>query len=100
MKALKIVKAATLLVLLIGSGAVAVGQPPQNSHDDQYAYVFVTGSNIPQRVKIKSIGTLTNSPIRIYNRDEIYKTGRFTTEGVLAQDPSVSINIGRPGGGM
>ena len=51
--------------------------------------VFVTGSNIPQRVKIKAIGSNTQSPMRIYKRGEIDKLGRFTTEGILAQDASL-----------
>jgi hypothetical protein len=57
-------------------------------------YVFVTGSYIPQRIQIKSIGTATVSPIRVYGRTEIDLSGRFTTEKVLALDPSVQIRSG------
>ncbi len=53
--------------------------------------VFVTGSHIPQRVKVKAIGTNTTSPVRIYTRAEMDRTGQFTTQGILAQDPSVRI---------
>jgi outer membrane cobalamin receptor len=53
--------------------------------------VFVTGSRIPKRVKVKAIGTNTTSPVRVYTRAEIDRTGRFTTAGILAQDPSVQI---------
>ena len=53
--------------------------------------VFVTGSNIPQRVAVKAIGTNATSPVRVYTRAEIERTGRFTTEGILAQDPSITI---------
>lgn len=53
--------------------------------------VFVTGSHIPQRIDVKAIGTNTTSPVRVYTRAEIDRTGRFTTEGILAQDPSVTI---------
>jgi outer membrane cobalamin receptor len=53
--------------------------------------VFVTGSRIPKRVTVKAIGTNTTSPVRVYTREEIERTGRFTTEGILAQDPSVVI---------
>ncbi len=53
--------------------------------------VFVTGSRIPKRVQVKAIGTNTTSPLRVYTRAEIDRTGRFTTEGILAQDPSVTI---------
>jgi hypothetical protein len=53
--------------------------------------VFVTGSRIPQRVQVKAIGTNTVSPMRVFTREEIDRTGRFTTQGILAQDPSVNI---------
>lgn len=53
--------------------------------------VFVTGSHIPQRVKVKAVGTATTSPVRVYTRAEMDRTGQFTTEGILAQDPSVRI---------
>jgi hypothetical protein len=51
--------------------------------------VFVTSSLIPQRIKLKRIGTTTVSPIRIIDRREIDGTGRLTTRGVLIADPSV-----------
>lgn len=56
--------------------------------------VFVTGSLIPQRVKLKPVGTTTVSPVRVIDRREIDATGRRTTPGVLIADPSVRI-IGR-----
>ena len=59
--------------------------------DGKDKVVFVTGSRIPKRVTVKAIGTNTTSPVRVYTREEIERTGRFTTEGILAQDPSVTI---------
>ena len=56
--------------------------------------VFVTGSLIPQRVKLRPIGTTTVSPLRIIDRHEIDWTGRQTTPGAFVNDPSVRI-IGR-----
>jgi len=53
--------------------------------------VFVTGSLIPQRVKLQPIGTKTVSPIRIIDRHEIDWTGRQTIPGALINDPSVRI---------
>jgi hypothetical protein len=53
--------------------------------------VFVTGSAIPQRIKLKRIGTATVSPIRIIDRQEIDATGRQTTKGALIADPSVHV---------
>lgn len=51
--------------------------------------VFVTGSLIPQRIKLKPIDTTTASPVRFIDRREIDATGRRTTRGVLIADPSV-----------
>jgi outer membrane cobalamin receptor len=83
--------AASLLAtdLLVSS---ALGDKPIGQHDKQSdeRTVFVTGSLIPQRIKRKSIGTTTVSPVRIIDRHEIDATGRRTTRGVLIADPSVS----------
>jgi hypothetical protein len=75
-------------IAVTGTGAFA---SPNERSTDRYVYVFVTGSLIPQKVKVKSIGTNTVSPMRNYDRDEIDKTGRFTTRDVLALDPSVHV---------
>ena len=53
--------------------------------------VFVTGSRIPQRVQVKAIGTATTSPVRVYTREEIDRTGAHTTRDILAQDPSIRV---------
>ena len=53
--------------------------------------VFVTGSLIPQRVKLLPIGTLTVSPVRIIDRHEIDWTARPTTPGAFINEPSVRI---------
>lgn len=65
------------------------GNKKKDDKDDKL--VFVTGSRIPKRVTVKAIGTNTVSPVRVYTREEIDRTGRFTTEGILAQDPSITI---------
>ncbi|PYJ32548.1 MAG: hypothetical protein DME79_08475, partial [Verrucomicrobia bacterium] len=48
--------------------------------------IFVTGSLIPQRVKLQPIGTKTVSPVRIIDRHEIDGSGRFTTPGAFVND--------------
>ena len=53
--------------------------------------VFVTGSLIPIRVKVQRIGTTTESPLRVIDRNEIDKTGRFTTPGAFVNDPSIRV---------
>jgi hypothetical protein len=53
--------------------------------------IFITGSLIPQRVKVWPIGTTTVSPIRIIDRREIDQTGRHTTPGVLINEPSLHL---------
>ena len=101
MKASKLIAAAVALaVVTIVVAKASARTPRDDSEDDRYAYVMVTGSNLPQKVKIKSIGTTTTSPIRVYNRREIDQTGRFTTEEVLRQDPSLNVHgFGQAGPG-
>ena len=90
--------------------AVAADPPttpawPQNSNrtvvvsnEPPTKYVVLTGSYIPQKVVVRSIGTNTTDPRRIYNRSEIDKTGRITTEDVLRLDPSVTVVSGHASG--
>jgi hypothetical protein len=53
--------------------------------------VFITGSLIPQRVKVLPIGTLTVSPIRVIDRHQIDWAGRPTTPGAFINEPSVRV---------
>lgn len=102
MKSSRLMTAATVLALVaVVSATKASARDQRNySNDQRYAYVMVTGSNIPQKVKIKKIGTTTTSPMRNYDRNEIDKTGRFTTEEVLRTDPSLSVRgFGQAGPG-
>ena len=69
----------------------APNQAPKRKQEVQEQTVFVTGSLIPQRVKLQPIGTTTVSPIRIIDRHEIDRTGRHTTPGAFINEPSVRI---------
>jgi hypothetical protein len=89
--------ASVIAVILLSNTAFAdkpVEQSPQNKKATNERTVFVTGSLIPQRIKLKRIGTASVSPIRIIDRREIDETGRRTTQGALVSDPSVRV-IGR-----
>ena len=68
-----------------------VNQSSKRKQDVEEQTIFVTGSLIPQRVKLQPIGTTTVSPIRFIDRREIDQTGRRTTPGVLVNEPSVRI---------
>ena len=99
MKISKMIKGAGLgLVLLAVAGANAFAQPEKARTGDRDAYVWVTGSRIPQKVKISPIGTASFSAMSVWDRRQINQTGRLTTEGVLAQDPSVHVNLGHGSG--
>jgi hypothetical protein len=80
------------------AGIALAGQPLDRSSENKKHVngeaIFVTGSLIPQRVKLKRIGTTTVSPVRIIDRQEMGQTGRQTTRGVLIADPSVRV-VGR-----
>ena len=53
--------------------------------------VFITGSLIPQRIKVLPIGTTTVSPIRVIDRHQIDWAGRPTTPGAFINEPSVRV---------
>jgi hypothetical protein len=95
MKMLKLARIAAALLILAAVAGEVVAQP-NDQPGERYAYVFVTGSRIPQKVKIQAIGTNTVSPLRVYKRREIDQIGRFTTEDVLRDDPSLHVISGRP----
>ena len=88
-----------VVVLILTSVVSAVALEPEPKGQFGYKYVFVTGSMIPQKVKVKSIGTATASPVRVIKNGEIDQSGRFTTEGVLALEPSLRVISGGHGGG-
>jgi hypothetical protein len=75
------------------AGTALAGKPndqaSENKKPDSGEAVFVTGSLIPQRIKLKPVGTTTVSPVRIIDRREIDATGRRTARGALIADPSV-----------
>ena len=87
--------AATLIAASMLAGAVLadppVNQASKRNQKVEERAVFVTGSLIPQRIKLKPIGTTTVSPVRIIDRHEIDWTGRFTTPGVLIDEPSLRV---------
>ena len=66
-------------------------QAPKRKQKVEERTVFVTGSLIPQRVKLQPIGTKTVSPVRIIDRHEIDGTGRLTTAGALINEPSLRV---------
>ena len=98
MKMSKLVKVAVSLLILAVATTEAFGNPQRDQRGDRYVYVWVTGSRIPQKVKVTPIGTNTVSAMSVWDRRQINQTGRVTTEGVLAQDPSVRVTLGSPSG--
>ncbi|HEU5238829.1 MAG TPA: hypothetical protein VFU37_16980 [Pyrinomonadaceae bacterium] len=68
-----------------------VKQAPKRKQQVEEQTVFVTGSLIPQRIKLWPIGTTTVSPVRIIDRHEIDSTGRRTTPGAFVNEPSVRV---------
>jgi hypothetical protein len=68
----------------------ALADPTTNQKVEERS-IFITGSLIPQRIKLQPIGTTTVAPIRIIDRHEIDQTGHPTTPGAFVVDPSVRI---------
>ena len=64
--------------------------------NEEERYVMVTGSNIPQKVIVRSIGTTTPYNVRIYSQRELLSTGRQNVGDALSVlDPSIQISHGR-----
>jgi hypothetical protein len=84
-----------LVATSISAGTVlADAKVKQTSKQDRKVEertVFVTGSLIPQRIKVQPIGTTTVSPVRVIDRHEIDWTGRPTTPGAIINEPSVRV---------
>ena len=91
----------TLAAIILMLGISATAALAQSRHltvyrdrnGDYYVYKKVTGSLIPQKVKVTpfSGNTDTASPLTIWDRRRIDATGRVTLPGILAQDPSIQI---------
>ncbi len=83
------------VTVLIAAGASLADTPVKDSPERNQKVieqtVFVTGSLIPQRIKVRRVGTTTVSPIRVIDRWEIDATGRQTTAGALVNEPSLRI---------
>jgi hypothetical protein len=91
----------TAVSLLVSAVATSAFAGPQNNQvqvtqnrGERYAYVWVTGSRIPQKVKISPIGTPSFSALSEWDRRQINQTGRGTAEDILRQDPSISVRLG------
>jgi hypothetical protein len=66
-------------------------QIPERQEKVKEVTVFVTGSLIPQRVRLQPVGTTTVSPVRVIDRAEIDSTGRQTTAGAFINEPSLRV---------
>lgn len=93
-------KGAVLAVAVGGLIAQGIQAQPNEAarektlrQDSDERYVLVTGSHIPQKVKLRSIGTDTPYNIRIYTQRELQTTGRSTPgEALQALDPSITLS--------
>ena len=95
MKTSKIMKSLAALLILSVVATTAFGGPQRVEQappkkGERYAYVWVTGSRVPQKVKISPIGTLTQSPLSEYDRRQINQTRGGTAQQALSNEPSLS----------
>jgi len=86
---------AIVLAVILFGGTLFAGdrgkEGPKKSQQAKEVTIFVTGSLIPQRVRLNPIATTTVSPVRVIDRREIDTTGRFTTGGAFVNEPSVRV---------
>ena len=57
--------------------------------------VYITGSRLPQRVKVKHIGTDTPCNVKVIGQHEIDLSGRRTVADIFVTEPSVQSSRGR-----
>lgn len=84
----------SLVAIALLAGNTFAGKPAHQVSDENEITeqtIFVTGSLIPKRIKLRPIGTTTVSPVRIIDHREISQTGRLTTPGIFVVDPSVRV---------
>src|SRR2546423_8260659 len=75
----------------------AIGKPVKADKDQaNERTVFVTGSLIRLRIKLKRIGTTTISPIRIIGRRESATNGRNRRRGALPLRLTVALFVYSP----
>jgi hypothetical protein len=91
------VKKSTAVLSILSLVATSAFAGPQNNQvqvtqnrGERYAYVWVTGSRIPQKVKISPIGTLTQSPLSEHDRRQMNWTRGGTVQQALSNEPSLS----------
>ena len=86
---------ATAIIAALFAGTVLadpnINQASKPKQKVEEQAIFITGSLIPQRVKLEPIGTKTISPVRIIDRHEIDGSGRRTTAGAFINEPSVRV---------
>ena len=99
MKATVLKSAAVFAAGVLTFGAsVAQARPKKQQSDrmlineNEERYVYIAGSHIPQKVKLRSIGTDTPYNVRIYTQRELLSTGRQTPgEALSVLDPSITL---------
>jgi len=96
MKTLKFfgVVSALSLAAAVSASAQPNEKNAQKSNDDGYEerLVYVTGSMIPKKVRVKKNTPNTAENVRIYSQHDLERTGSATTGGALQKvDPSISV---------
>lgn len=94
--------ALVLAIVVAFNASVAQANPKKHCADQMLInesderYVYIAGSHIPQKVKLRSIGTNTPYNVRIYTQRELLSSGRQTPgEALAALDPSITLSGGR-----
>ena len=96
MKALEFFGVVSALSLAAAISATAQPNEKNGPKQKDYGYeerlVYVTGSLIPQRVRVKRGVPNSAENVRIYSQDDLQRSGRATTGDALrAIDPSIQV---------
>ncbi len=67
----------------------------QSTPRPKIIFVEVTGSRIPQRVVLHGQQVNSASPLVVFGRNDILRTGAIDVAGILATDPSITFGSRR-----
>ncbi len=62
----------------------------QSTPRPKIIFVDVTGSRIPQRVVLHGQQVNSASPLLVFGRNDLVRTGAVDVAGILAMDPSIT----------
>jgi outer membrane cobalamin receptor len=91
----RLILSVTIGALMLGSAMADRPKVEQRSQKDNtdYEYIYITGSNIPQRIKKRNIIAVgTTAPTYIIDQREMERSGNSDLRTILNRYPGIQIS--------